>query len=308
LTKRTIALVFAIDAVVLAFLLAVRVDVRIHERHEEERGVNAWGFRGPTRFSKPAGGLRVAMIGGSAAFDPGSFAEYTVAGYLHSTVDAAWRTAYPRPFINVVNLAEPGAGAGSYIQTLRDYEYLEPDAICIYDGYDVVDGDVPAHGRRRSAVFRTVGYLPVLPAMILGRPGWMSDPDGGIAPALQDRAGASPDPTCAGSSAAYCDAMVRTAAFALDRGLAVVVASPPYVSARHRMQQESLRDRLARELGRHAHFQYRWMSRDVDIRDRELSQDGVHLTPKGSQKTAEYLADAILQALGDRARLDGSAR
>src|SRR5205085_7969813 len=120
--------------------------------------------------------IRVALVGGSAAFEPQLPAAQTLAGRLIIELRAAG--ARKHVVFSVVNLSQPQAGADTYAETLRDYEYLRPDVVVVFDGYDTLTGR-PRFGRRQSAVYRVTGYLPLLPARLFNRPAWLSDPDNG---------------------------------------------------------------------------------------------------------------------------------
>jgi len=233
------------------------------------------------------------LAGGSAAFEPGLPYAPTLGGRLYIELRAAG--APERQLYSVVNISEPGAGAASYPAMLRDYVFLDPDAICVFDGYDMPTG-VPPRGRRQSLVFRLTGYLPVLTAQLLKQAGWMSDPDGGVADLLQDGRSAPPqDVSCAGASAGYCAAMANTVSAGLRFGRPVIVVSPPSVSARHRSQQQSLAEVLAREFGRDSRFLYLDLGRAMDLSSPEQSPDGLHRTDIGNHVVAQRIAAALLK-------------
>lgn len=281
----------------LVMLTAVRLDVRAHRR-DGVYGINQWGHRGPARVAKRRGELRIAFVGGTAAFAAGTPWKTSVPVQLADAMNTVrgWNTG-GGPIATADNLAEPGASADSFINTLRDYAYLQADVICIYDGYDAMAEGVPPTGRRRSVVFRTVGYLPMLPAMVRGRRGWLSDPNAGVAAALRDGTGDSSDPSCSGSSASYCAAMVATVQFALDQGKAVVVATPPYVSVRHEAQRRALAAMLAQRFGSDARFRYVNLGRSINLQDSMQSLDGTFPAEAGRRAIAAQLADGMLDVL-----------
>jgi len=293
-TRRTLILYFAVEALLFGFLVFALLDRRARQRDQIE-GVNQWGYRFEAHGSKEPGERRVAIVGGSSAFEGGSRYGRTLAGQLY--IELRQAGAADKQTYSVVNLAEPRAGADSYIETLRAYRYLDPDVVCIFDGYDLLSG-TPPHGRRQSLVFRSVGYLPVLPARIAGRPAWLSDPDGGIAEILRDDAAASADVTCEGASAVYCAAMADTVRFALGQRYAVVVVSPPSVSSRHRQQQQSLATVLRRAAGGHPRFMYLDLGGAFDLSDPVHSPDGLHRTEIGNHVIGQRIATAILRGIG----------
>lgn len=288
------------QGVVVVLLVTALFDVRAHRRGNGTFGVNQWGYRGALR-TVPHPGVRLAVVGGSAAFAARTAWADTVPAQLVSDINARQGWTKPGgPFASVANLAEPGAGAASYVATLRDFAYLHPDIVCVYDGYDSVSaaGEL---GRHRSIVFRLTGYLPRSPATLLRGPDSVPDAEPVPAPFLRDGSEPGADLSCDAASAAYCAAMVDTVRLGLQHGTAVVVATPPYVSARHQAQQRSLAEALAREFGRDARFRYVDLGRAIDVRDRSQSEDGVHPTPAGARAIATRMADVMLELV--RARI-----
>lgn len=291
MTRRALVLLFSVEAMLLVFLTFALLDRRAHLR-DPIYGVNQWGYRDEARGGKERGEVRVALVGGSTAFEAGVPLPSTAAGQLF--IELRQAGAPSGQVYSVVNLSEPRAGADSYIETLRGYGYLQPDVVCIFDGYDVLTGR-PPHGRRQSLVFRSIGYLPVLPARIFGRPAWLSDPDGGIADVLRDGATGQADVTCEGASAVHCAAMADTVRFALGRHYAVVVVSPPSVSSRHRRQQQSLATFLDREVGREPRLMYLDLGRAIELSDPVHSPDGLHRTEVGNHVVGQRIANALLK-------------
>jgi hypothetical protein len=242
--------------------------------------VNQWGYRGPIQ-SAPHPGVRVALVGGSAAFSAATPWAETVAARIPALVNERRKWTTPGgPFASVDNLAEPGAGPDSYIVTLADYDYLHPDIICIY-----ADGDAgPTQmGRRTSVTFRAAGYLP---AMFVPRA------DERAAPPLAVNASNS---SCAAGSASYCTAIADTVRYALQRGKRALVAAPPPRSAWHQLRQRSLGDTLRREFGREPRFRYVDLGSTIDRLGPAQSEDGVEpaSAPPSARSIAERLAEAI---------------
>ena len=286
------------QAAAFAVLALVMIDVRAHRLVEAEGGVNQWGFRGPLHTASHPG-VDVAVVGGSTVFDTGTPWAATIPARLAVAINDRqnWKTP-GGPFAEVENLAEDGGGPQSYVATLQDYAYLDPDVVCLVAGYRTLD-DAPApHRRRRSIVFRTVGYLP-MPA---ARPEQAAT-RGGIAPALQDGPAGAADPSCDGVSASYCAGMVDAVDLALGRGDAVVVASLPIVSTRHETQQRSLAQLLDRRFGRHRRFRYVSLGPTVDMRNPEESADGVHPTGVAKHRIAVQIATVIAELMADDGRV-----
>jgi hypothetical protein len=301
LTKPSAAFAVGGEVLVLACCVAALADRRMHQQNPFF-GVNQWGYRDEARGSKEPGEIRVAMVGGSAAYEEGLEYSSTLAGTMFLELRQAG--ARSGQSYSVVNLSEPQVGADSYVDTLRRYEYLEPDVVCVFDGYDALEG-LPPHARQRSAVFRITGYLPTLPARLLRRPGWMSDPDGAVAKILRDDRTDPADVGCVGASASYCGAMVDTVRFALELGHAVMVVSPPSVSRRHAQQQQSLGSVLMQTFGGTASFKYLDLGSVMDLSDPVHSPDGLHRTRIGNHVVGQRIATTLL---GSPDLLSGAVR
>lgn len=150
-------------AVVTAVLLAL--DLYAHDRVERSAGLNWRGFRGPAVGRKQPGELRVAMLGGSTVFGYGVRWEETIPAALERTL----RAQMPNRQVTVVNLGLIGEGAYSFLPNLQDFEDLQFDVVCLYEGYNDLLGDRRPNVdliRHESTVFRLTGYFPVLPLVI----------------------------------------------------------------------------------------------------------------------------------------------
>jgi len=266
------------------------LDVAAHRRHDPYV-INQFGYRGPARASKHRGELRIVIVGGSAAFAAGTPWRSTLGPELVSAINKITGAPDDAPFADVQNLAEPVSGPDSYLPTLKAYDYLKPYLVAIYDGYDSVGGEL--HGRRQSFLFRLTGYLPI--TVEPGRR--LPDPERSIAPELADNFTQAGDASCSGLFRAYCSAMADTVRFALAGRRSVIVVTPPYVTARHRLQQESLAAELARLFGSVTRFAYVNLGRTVDLHDAEQSPDGVHTSPAANRVIAQALARPVVALL-----------
>jgi hypothetical protein len=292
MTRRTILLVFALEAIVFAFLVFALLDRRAHKA--DVFGVNQWGYRGEARGERQPGEIRVALVGGSAAYESATNLEDTMAMAIVSQLQEIGRPRNQE--YSLVNLAQPRVSADSYLGTLRRYAFLDPDAVAVVDGYDTIEG-LPPHARERSAVFRAAGYLPILPARILGRPAWLSDPDGGTVEMLRDGRTEPADVGCDGASKAYCAAMADTVRFVLQEGLPIVVASPPFVTTRHAAQQRSLGALLTETFGSDPRFLYLDLGTAINLTHPAESPDGIHRTVVGNHEVGQPIAVGILRVL-----------
>jgi hypothetical protein len=294
---RVVALALAAEAVGYAGCAVVVADVLTHKKVEISRGVNTRGFRGALRVHKIVSERRIALVGGTAAYGYGVDWDSSLGPVLERRLKQAWRTKY-RPGYEpvVVNLSELGAGAASYVTTLRRYEDLAADVVCIYDGYAPPAGRI-RHGRDESPIFRRIRYLPILADVVGGSAPW-SAPTAGVDPFLEENGGA--DPSCERGSAEYCAAMTTTVGFALEKNAPVVVVTPPYVSARHQRQQESLAAALRSRYGRDSRFSYIAVGSSTDLHNPAMSADGVNPNAAGYEAIGDRIVDVMFDAIHQR--------
>jgi len=298
LTRRAVIVALIIEGVVFLGMGVVVADVRAHKRVELDRGVNARGFRGPLTIHKIRSERRVAVLGGTAAYGYAVAWPQSLGVALQNRLVQGWRTKYRRGYeVSVVNLAELGAGAGSYTATLREYADLAPDVVCIYDGYAPRGGRI-RQGRDQSMIFRRMSYLPILRDVMSGRAAW-SLPADGVDPFLAGAQGGE-DPTCDHGSADYCAAMVEVVDVVIAQSRPVVVVTPPYVSARHRRQQESLAAALTMRFGGDPNFRYVAVGSAADVKNPSLSADGVNLNAAGYEAVAERVVDVMFEVIYPR--------
>lgn len=153
-----------LGATVVAAALLLIVDVYLHSKYERSAGLNVWGYRGPSIGRKRAGEYRVVFLGGSSAYGYGVTWDEAIPAQLERRLAA---TAPRGRTYRVVNLGYNNEGAYSFAFTLRDYDYLEYDLACLYEGYNDLVGDPNGPNlavfRHDSPVFRLTGYMPIFP-------------------------------------------------------------------------------------------------------------------------------------------------
>src|SRR5260221_11591502 len=116
--------VLAIEAVVLAGLLTLALDIYAHKRVEALGGVNIWGYRGPVAHRRGPNEIRIAIVGGTRAFgwgEPASALTSEVRRLIMLETDR--RGGARRPVV-VVNLGRLGALPDSYAATIEHFAYL----------------------------------------------------------------------------------------------------------------------------------------------------------------------------------------
>lgn len=158
--------VFGVLAVALATLTSIAgllaLDLYLHHKYMDLVALNVWGYRGPSVGRKQPGEWRLAVLGESTAFGFGVRWDEAAPAYLQNLLTASAPNASGP--ITVLNLAYNNEGAHSFKYTLRDYEYLEYDAVLFYSGYnDLLGGINTMVFRHSSPIFRLTGYFPLFP-------------------------------------------------------------------------------------------------------------------------------------------------
>ena len=187
--------------------------------------------------------------------------------------------------------------------------------------------------RRESPVFRLSGYYPIFPlvfrekAMAMLHGGDLNAAYGGnevvFRPSLATRASASAlaaaasigetlekqigtlsdpsvtraaaDPSCRARWKQYCAATAEAIEFSLAHGKRVLVITQPYVSDSHVEQQSDLAAMLQTRFGANPHVKHVNAGTVVDLRDRAIAYDGLHLVASGNAKVAEHLVRPLLE-------------
>ena len=192
--------------------------------------------------------------------------------------------------------------------------------------------------RRQSPVFRATGYFPILPlvfhekAMALRSGGELDAAYRGRArftPGLATRATASaldaaaavaervgtqlgrlsgnPDRLDAASTGDvetwrhYVSCVIRAVEYARRHDVKVIVVSQPYGSDTHVRQQRALAAALGDRFGADPGVDYVNLGSLLNIRDRQVAYDGLHLVAEANAVVAAHLVQPVLDAVG-RAR------
>lgn len=322
---------FAATAILLSAIatggFVIGLDLYLHHRFADSGGYNIRGYRGPLVAAKRPGERRLAMLGGSVTFGFGVRSDETIPHYLQQRLNAAG--ADP---VTVVNLGWNSEGAYSLPFTLKDYEYLDYDAAILYSGYNdlVFNNQVFRH---ESAIFKLTGYLPILPIVPIREwlhLSNLSETSGKVVfrPTLQDHyateaadtalrisqaldrelARFTPeeerftpqsvktrpgDELCAKPWGYYCRSIREATEWSVARGKHVLIVTEPYKTEQHHEQQDALHGMLRQRFDGHPLVHVVDMGSSVDLRDRRLCFDGLHLTPAGNAQVANRLAAEI---------------
>ena len=174
---RTRKVVFATTVFALAVVGTVgallAVDIYLHYR-VQRLDLNVWGYRGPAAGRKKPGEVRVATLGGSTVFGYGVGWNESWPYYLAERINSLRTRGVPA---TVVNLGVPRDSATTFVTTIKDYDYLSPDLLVLYEGYNDLESHDSASEskgrvanylawRHQSPIFRWTGYLPILPLVL----------------------------------------------------------------------------------------------------------------------------------------------
>ena len=229
--------------------------------------------------------------------------------------------------IKILNLGFNNEGSYSFAYTLADYDYLAYDAVLIYSGYNDL-GELSNPGkpnlrvfRHRSPVFRWTGYLPLLPIFAADKlEQWQRPRQSGkvifepsnhngaeTASELERQVGKltpagpqinpAPPGQCPAEWDFYCDHIYAAVDAALKKGKRVLIVGEPYISDRHIVQQTALQSMLRSRFAGQSRVRYLSLGRAVDLRDKALCWDGMHLNAEGNRRIAAALAQPVLDLL-----------
>lgn len=336
--QRARTLAFALSAVVLSSVLAVAavfaLDCALHRRFESAAGLNVRGYRGPVLGRKQPAERRIVVLGGSTAFGYGVGPSESFPACLERMLCESMQGRCP---VRVANLAYNNEGAYSFRPTLEDYRGLGYDVAILYEGYNDLDKRPNRRIYRRSSpIFQLTGYLPILPVVLhekmlllktggsleaayqetptvfkpsLGQRAAAAGIEGALAVnaslerqlgRLTDRPLPPPSATdgCGEPWVFYCQGIASAIDYALSRRAAVIVVTQPYVSDRHRQQQQATRAMLRQRFGAEPRVRYVDLGADVvDLKNPSICYDGVHLTARGNEQIARRLVEPVRLSL-----------
>ena len=96
--------------------------------------------------------------------------------------------------------------------------------------------------------------------------------------------------------------------FARQRGVRVLVVTQPHLSDSHVRQQQALAAVMQSTFGDDPGVRYVSARRAVDLRDRTIAYDGLHLVPAGNAMVAQHLVEPVLELVGWPAVTSGPRR
>lgn len=285
-------------------------DLYLHHKH----GINLHGYRGPTLGQKREGEKRLAVLGSSTTWGYGVQTGQDFPAQLQRLLAQSPELKHPGG-IQVVNLGANSEGVYSFKFTLNDYDYLDCDAVILYSGYNDLKGPNYYVFRHRLPVFDWTGYLPLLPLLTADKlAAWKrqlsaqndraifqpSSPTGDGSfrpPSLATTTLTANTDACANEWKLYCDEMYAAVDLALKKRKRVLVVTEPYISDAHIKQQLCLEQMLTTRFAGNPSVRYLNLGRAIDLRDRTVCRDGMHLTEEGNRRIAMALAPRVVELL-----------
>ncbi len=323
----------------MAVVGLLAADSYAHAKFEAAGGVNRWGYRGPVLWDKgldfetASHETRILVLGGSTAFGYGVHWNEAWPAQLEQILHAPhWEDGHHtigRRAIQVVNLGYNAEGAYAMRKTLDDFAWLEPDIIVLYEGYNDLGGINTNVFRRDSPVFRSTGYLPILPLVIhekllsLRSNGYLDAAYRGerivfhptMTQRVQTAGFAGADAISAAISAAlaepgdgthrappmdplrwYLLQMDDSIDWAVRHHHPVLIVGQPTVSAMHRAQQDALQRMIAQQWSDAPFVRYVDLGDLINLHDTSLVLDGLHLNREGNRRIAKALELPVLDA------------
>jgi hypothetical protein len=94
----------------------------------------------------------------------------------------------------------------------------------------------------------------------------------------------------------YCGSVRDAIAFAVTKGKPVIFITQPYLSDAHVEQQANVAAMLRARFGADSRVRYVNLGRAIDLRDRQIAYDGLHLVAAGNDTIASHLVEPVLSA------------
>lgn len=322
------ALVSMILAIGAATTVLVAGDLLVHHT---KYAVNIWGYRGPIIGEKQANEWRLAVLGESTAFGYGVKWDEAFPAYIEERMNAQDNGRHVT-VVNLAYNNE-GAYSYTFTLRDYGYLHPDAVLIYSgYNDLGGANTSVFRHASPVFRMTGYLPLLPVLlheKAFQLRAKWGRIDPKSGkttfepgiaqqatidalekaseISRSLEAQLGTPAQPVrtsttdataqagagCGERWAHYCGGMYEAVAQALRSGLRVLVVTQPYYNDEHREQQLRLHDFLQRRFGQDSRFHIANLGEALDLKDRTLCYDGLHLTPAGNRKIADALVPYV---------------
>jgi len=315
----------------ICFLLILGLDLYAHAKFLNMSGLNYKGYRGEVVKNKEGNEIRLVMLGGSTAYGYGVRYNEAVPAELEAYLQKRFDERDPRKKISVVNLAYNNEGAYAFINNLKDFSYLDYDYAVIYDGYNDLSIANTTTFRHSDPVFRTFGYMPILPLVIkekimtIRSGGSLEDAYRGkkvvFEPNKKDiikmavlngvldvcnktenvigrlnkvkDADFDREELKRDRWAWYKYYMKKTVDYTLAKNKKIIIITQPYLNDSHVEQQRALQEMLMNNYKDSKDVIYINLGKAISLEDKELTLDGMHLTAKGCRAMAAIITEKI---------------
>jgi lysophospholipase L1-like esterase len=316
---------------VLTLGAIVTVDVVLHRKYTATGGLNVWGYRGPVVGRKRIRESRIVVLGGSTAFGYGVTWNHAFPAVLESLLREQGRRvsvvnlAYNNEgaYAYRPNLVDYGYLRYDVVLFYTGYNDLIDGNRTVFRRESPVfrlTGYLPIlplvlrekamalrHGGNLEEAYRTgqagrqaTQFTPT--ALDRGKSAGL-DALARISASLERQLGRLTDigsveetavaTTCDQGWNAYCRHMRSAIEEALARGARVLVVGQPYISDGHVTQQMALEKMLRQRFGADPRVRLVNLGRALDLCDRALAWDGMHLTAAGNAHLAALLAGPV---------------
>jgi lysophospholipase L1-like esterase len=150
---------------VVILLVITGFDLYLHKKYESTFGLNTSGYRGTVLHEKKFNEYRIAALGGSTTFGYGVNTNQSWPFLLESNLNSSNKMLMNGKNYRVVNLGYNNEGAFAYEYNLREFNYLNFDAVIFFTGVNDL-GPENLTVFRNNPIFNIFGYFPLLPIVL----------------------------------------------------------------------------------------------------------------------------------------------
>lgn len=331
-------IIFALTSFAGSFLFLILLflcaDLFINNHLGELAVYNYRGYRGPVLGTKSSNEVRIITLGGSTTLGYGVKYKYSWPSLLERNLNDHF---VPQgKFFKVINVAYNNEGAYAFSFNLKDFKYLDYDIAIFYSGYNDLGGVNNTLYRQSSPIFRLFGYMPILPTYLNEKANdILYGGDGKGHPAargkkttfkpnilektqaetlklglkvfrslekqLQRFSKIQHEQAIQGKD--YWHNYKHNVKKAIDLTLSMrkkaIFVTQPYMGESQVDQQTSTKKMFDKEYSGNRSFYYANLLNAVDLKNQDLSYDGMHLTPKGNYIIAKELEKKMINFISD---------
>jgi lysophospholipase L1-like esterase len=319
--------------------LILGFDIYLHKKFDKIAVLNVWGYRGPVVKQKKPGEQRIVVLGGSTVFGYGAKPNETFPAFLESRLNGQKQIANQVPISVVnLGYPMEGAYSFKYtLQDYNYLDYDIAILYEGYNDTELMPNKRVY--RHQLPIFRLTGYYFIFPTVFKEKSMVYMYGRGNLGaayrrekivfnPNLAERASAEVLNTAAKIAESieyklgqltnkpegelapietgcgerwkhYCKSLYVAIDYVLGQGKQVVVVTQPYISDLHVDQQRNMISMLRERFGNHPRLHYINLGRAINLKDRTLAYDGMHLTAHGNELIAEALKQPLIEILSN---------